>query len=128
MPIDAGMTIADLTEAGRHRRQGEVLRLAVINFVPGQRRRYASIALRPDRIGAGDRAILCVLVVVEKDAVPFFLPPLACRKRRRAALHFARERESRAADFAEGPSWLYSDVHVNAARARCLRPADEAEV
>ena len=42
-----------------------------------------------------DRAVLGVLVVVEEDAVPLLLPPLAGRERGRAPLDLARERERR---------------------------------
>ena len=57
-----------------------------------------------------------------------FLPPLARRQRRRAALDFARERERGAAHLGERPAPLDAHVDVHAARARRLRPADQAEV
>ncbi len=51
---------------------------------------------RPHRIRCRNGAILGVLVVVEKDAVPLFLPPLARGDRWCAALDFAREGQRRA--------------------------------
>ena len=97
-------------EPRRHRRQREVGGVAVVDLVPGQRRRDARVRRRPHRVGAGDRAVLRVLVVVEEDAVALLLPPLARRERRRAPLDLARERQRGAAHLVEGP-----------ARARCAR-------
>ena len=77
--------------------QREVARVAVVDLVPGQRRRHARVGRRPHRVGAGDGAVLRVLVVVEEDAVALFLPPLAGRERRRAPLDLARERQRGAA-------------------------------
>ena len=76
----------------------------------------------------GDRAILRVLVVVDEDAVAFFLPPLARRERRRAAFDFARERQRGAAHLVNVQSRLDPHVDVHAARSRRLRPPDQAEV
>ena len=76
-------------EPRRHRRQREVGGLAVVDLVPGQRRRHARVGRRPHRVGAGDRAVLRVLVVVEEHAVALFLPPLA---RRQIAARAARPR------------------------------------
>ena len=56
------------------------------------------------------------------------LPPLARRERRRAPLDLARERQRGAAHLVERPAPLDAHVDVHAARARRLRPADEAEV
>ena len=58
----------------------------------------------------------------------FFLPPLARGQRRRAPLDLARERQRGASHLVERPAPLDAHVDVHAARARRLRPADEAEV
>ena len=102
--------------------------IAVVDLVPGERRRDARVGCRPHRVGAGDGAVLGVLVVVEEDAVALFLPPLARRQRRRAPLDLARERQRGAAHLGERPAPLDAHVDVHAARARRLRPADETEV
>ena len=60
--------------------------------------------------------------------MPLFLPPLARRQAGRAPLDLARERERRPAHLVERPAPLDAHVDVHAARARGLRPADEAEV
>ena len=80
------------------------------------------------RIGARDRAVLRVLVVVEEHAVALFLPPLAGRQAGRAPLDLAREGERGAAHLVEAPAALDPHVDVDAARAGRLRPADQAEV
>ena len=66
------------------------------DLLPGERRRDAGVGRGPHRVGGRDGAVLRVLVVVDEDAVPLLLPPLARRERRRAPLDLARERERRA--------------------------------
>ena len=56
------------------------------------------------------------------------LPPLARRQRRRAALDLAGERQRGPAHLGEAPARLDAHVDVDAARPRCLGPADETEV
>ena len=92
-----------------------------------ERRGGARVWRRPDRVRGRDRPVLRVLVVVEKHAVALFLPPLARRERGRAPLDLARERDGGLAHLGESPSTLDAHVHVQTARARRLRPADEAE-
>src|SRR6478672_11850647 len=115
MPIDVGMTITDLAVALRHGHQVEILWLAFTDFVPAQRRRHPGIRLRPDRVRAGDRAVLCILVVVEEHAVPFFLPPFAGGERGSTTFNFTSEGESGAANFSKDPPALESRIHMNAA-------------
>ena len=55
------------------------------------------------------------------------LPPLRRRDLRRPPLDVAGQRERRAPDLGECPARLDPDVDVDAARARCLRPADQAD-
>ncbi len=85
MAVHVGVTVADLGKARRHRGQREVGRVAHGDLVPRQRRRDARIRPRPHRIRTGDRPVLGVLVVVEKHAMTFFLPPLARRAARARA-------------------------------------------
>ena len=84
--------------------QREVGRIAVVDLVPGQRRRDARVGRRPHRVGAGDGAVLRVLVVVEEHAVALFLPPLAGGERRRAPLDLARKRQRGAPHLVEASS------------------------
>ena len=78
--------------------------IAVRHFVPVERRRYTRIRQRTHRVGRAGRAILRVLVVVEKHAVPLFLPPLRTGQRWRAPLDFARQRQRRATHLGEASS------------------------
>ena len=57
----------------------------------------------PHRIGRRNRAVLRVLVVVDEDAVPLFLPPFAGGQLRRAPLDLARQRQRGAAHLVEAP-------------------------
>ena len=75
--------------------QREVGGVAVVDLVPRQRRRHARVRRRPHRVGARDRAVLGVLVVVEEDAVALLLPPFARRETGRAPLDLAREARAR---------------------------------
>ena len=120
MAIDVGMTIANLTKATRHRLQVEILRLALSNFAPGQGRGYARIRLWPHRVSARDCPILRVLVVIEEDAMPLFLPPFARRQRWRTPLDFSSEGQRRTADLAKRPSAIDANVDMNAATLTSL--------
>src|SRR5262249_11131937 len=128
MVIDGGVPIADAGNTRRHRRQREILRLAAVDFVPRQWRGHPRVRLRPNRVGAGDRPVLGVLVVVEKDAVALFLPPLAGGERPRAAFDLASERERRAMFLVKRPLPVDANVDMHPARARRLRPADEPQI
>jgi hypothetical protein len=75
--VDARVPVADVGEARRHRREGEVPRIAALDLLPRERGGNARVGLRTHRVGGGDGPVLRVLVVVEEDAVPLFLPPLA---------------------------------------------------
>ena len=98
MRVHRRMAIADLGESRGHGAEREVGRIAGGDLVPVERRRDPRVRFRPHRIGAGNRAVLRVLVVVEEDAVTLFLPPLAGGQRRRSPFDFAcqRQRRSRA--------------------------------
>ena len=93
-----------------------------------ERRRDARIGQRPHRIGRAGRAVLGVLVVVEKDAAALLLPPFRRRQRRRAPLDLARERQRGAPHLGERPALLDAHVDVHAARAAGLWPAAKAQL
>src|SRR5262249_46212711 len=93
-----------------------------------ERSGHAGICARPDRVRRSDRAVLCVLVVIEEHAVAFFFPPLARGYRGGTTLDFARERQSGPANFRERPALLDAHVPVLPAPSRRLRPADDAKV
>ena len=114
--IDVGVNIAQAREPLRHRREREIPGLRQFSFFPRQRRRHACIGCGTHRVRGGHGAIFCVLVVIDKHAVPLFLPPLAGRQFRRAAFDFARERQRRASHLVEGPLLLDAHVHVHATR------------
>src|SRR5262245_29228627 len=98
----------------RHRGQREVSRIAGVDFLPRQRRRYARVGLRSHGIRRGDRPVLRVLVVVEEYTVTLLFPPLAGGETRRATLDLARERKCGATNFGKRPAPLdaYVDVHA----------------
>ena len=89
-------------------------------------RRDARVGRGPHRVGGGDGAVLGVLVVVEEDAVPLLLPPLAGGELGRAPLHLARQRQRRPPHLGEAPARRDPHVDVDAARAAGLGPAGEA--
>ncbi len=74
--IHACVRIAELCVAFRNGEHGEVGRIADGNLMPVKRRGHASVRSGPDRISRARRAVLGILVVVEKYPVPFFFPPL----------------------------------------------------
>jgi hypothetical protein len=111
------MDVAVRPEANGHRRQREVVRVAGWHFVPVERRRDARVGRRANGVGAGNRAVFRVLVVIEKDALPLLLPPFAGRHVRHAPFDFAREGQRRTTHIGEGPLRLDPHVDVQAARA-----------
>ena len=87
-----------------------------------------SVGPRAHRVGPGDRAVPGVRVVVQEDAVALVRPPLARRQVGQTPLDLAGNGERRAPHLVEGPARADSDVHVNAAGARGLRPAHETDL
>ena len=79
--------VADRLQPGRHREQGEVRRIAQLQFIPADRRRHACVRPRPHRVRRRHGPILGVLVVVDEHALPLLLPPLRGGQRRGPALH-----------------------------------------
>ena len=126
--VDRRMRVADRDVALRHGPQREVGWGARLQLVPRHRRRDACIGLRPHRVRRRHGAVLRVLVVVDEDALSLLLPPCARREARRAALDVAGQRQRRTPDLVEGPATRDPHEDVDAARARRLRPAGQAEI
>src|SRR3990170_2298840 len=122
MLVDAGVPVADLLEAARHRGEREIRGIAIRHFLPGQRGGHARLWRRTDRIGRSDGAVLRVLVVVDEYAVALLLPPLAGGELGRAALDLARERERGAAHVVEFPARLDAHGDMQSALAGGLGP------
>src|SRR5215472_10602432 len=120
--------IADLGEPGRHRVDGERLRLAASNLGPGQRRGHPRVAGGADRIRRRHRAVLGVLVVVNEHAMQLLLPPLRGGQLGRPPLDLPGQRHGGAADLGETPVPLDSRVDVEAPGAGGLRPPGQPEV
>src|SRR5262249_42390769 len=72
------------------------------------------------------RPVLGVLVVVDEDAAPLLLPPLAGRVLWRSPFHLARDGERRPTHLVEAPASRDARVDVHATRSRRLGPAGEA--
>src|SRR5207237_5696775 len=72
--VDASGRIADLLDPFRDGIDREGLSFTACDFVPRQRRRDPGIGGGANGVGGRDRAVLRILVVVEEDPMPFFLP------------------------------------------------------
>ena len=77
-------------------------------------RRDACVSRGPHGVGGRYGSVLCVLVVVEEDAMALFLPPLAGRQRRRAAFDLTGQRQGGASHLVERPPPFDADEHVHA--------------
>src|SRR5262249_38270678 len=127
--IDPGLDVAEFGIAAGHRRQREVLGLEIVELLPAERRRDGRVGTGADGVGRSDRPVARILVVVDEDALAaLLLPPRGGDELRRAALDLARKRERAAPHLAETPLRLDAACDVDAAVARRLRPADEAEL
>ncbi len=124
--IHSRMRIAQLRESRGNRQDGEIGRVAIGNFIPIERRRYARVGDGSDRIRRAGSSILGVLVIVEEYAVAFLLPPLGTGQDGNPALHCSRKRYGRAPNFGEGPARLDPRINVHSARAASLRPAAQS--
>jgi len=120
--------VAEPREARGHGREREIAGIAAIELAPLDRRRHGGALGRAHGVCRRDRAVLCVLVVVDEHPVPLFFPPLARRESWRSTLDVARERQCGPSNLVEGPSWLDPNVDVQTTFARRLRPADEPQV
>ena len=98
--------------------------LDVVDLVPADRGGDGPLLDAADRVGAGDRVVASVLVVVDEYLVdlPILAPPRRGRVARGPALDLAGERQRRPADIAEPPARLDPDVDVHPRAARRLRP------
>src|SRR5574341_1246349 len=123
--VDPRRCISSLCKPLRRRFQRELRRIAVRHLVPVERHRNARIRRRPHRPRGRHCPVLGVLVVVDKDAVPLLLPPLARRQLWRSPLHRARQRHRRPPHLVEPPAPLDAHVHVHPARPRRLRPSPQ---
>src|SRR5882672_5139119 len=126
--IDGLVRVPALLETRRYRPEGEVARIAGLEFVPLQRHRHGRIGRRSYRIGAGNRAVACVLVVVDENTVALLLPPLRGRELRYPLLHLACERERAATHLVVSPARLDANVDVHPALARCLWIPGQLEI
>ena len=114
-------------KSSRHRQHREVRRLAVRDLVPAQRCGHTRVRQRTHGVCGARRAVLRVLVVVEKDAAALLLPPLRRRDGRCPTFHLARERQRRSTHLGERPAVLDAHVHVHAARAARLGPPAQTD-
>src|SRR5882757_7961874 len=74
--VDGCVGIAELSKALRHGQNCKVCRIGVGNLLPVKRCRDARIRKRANGVSGGRGAVFRVLVVVQKDAMALFLPPL----------------------------------------------------
>src|SRR5690242_16845521 len=73
--VDRPVHIPEFAEASRHGGQRKVRRIAITDFVPGQRSRHAGVGCWAHRVGSSYCPILRILVVVDEYTVPLLLPP-----------------------------------------------------
>src|SRR5438270_351944 len=127
--VDSLVQVAELREARRHRRNREVLSLDVRQLVPGDGRRHSRVGPAAHRVGGENRAVARVLVVVDEHALAaLLLPPGRGHELRGTPLDLARECECAAPHDPKLPVRLDPAVHVHAAVAARLRPADVADL
>ena len=117
-------------EPAGHGRDREVARVDVVDLVPGDRRGHGRLRHAAHRVGAGDRVVPGVLVVVHEQLgrVAVLAPPGGRYLVRNAALDLAGERVSGPPDVGEPPPRLDPDVDVQAVAAGGLRPPGRAQL
>src|SRR5215470_10606056 len=130
--VDAPVQIAELGEAGGHGGDGERARVDVVDLVPGDGGGHGRLRHAAHRVGAGDRVVAGVLVVVDEErrGVAVLAPPGGRHLIGGAAFDLPGEGVRGPADVGEAPPWLDPDVDVQAvaarglpgSRARCERP------
>ena len=113
--IHVRVRIAHGRETLRYGEHSEVRRFRIRRLVPEKRRGYARIGQRPNGISRAGGPILRILVVVEEDAVPLFLPPFRAGEGGRAPLHRARKSQSSPPHLSESPARVDAHVHVHTA-------------
>src|SRR3954454_16218105 len=106
------MQIAELREPIRDRGDREVLRVRVVDLVPGDWGEDRGFWNAADRVGARDRVVAGVLVVVDEDLLRIAVlpPPGGGGVVGAAPLHLAREGEGGPPHLVEPPARLDPDV------------------
>src|SRR5438067_8380595 len=124
------MQIPELREPVRDGGDREVLRVRVVDLVPGDRGGDRGFWNPADGVGARDRVVAGVLVVVDEDLlrVAVLPPPGGGGVPGAATLHLARERERSPPHLVEPPARLDPDVDVKARAAGGLGPAHGADL
>ena len=113
-----------------HGGDGALPRLDVVDLIPGDRGGHGRLRHAAHRVGAGDRVVPGVLVVVDEQhgGVPVLAPPGGGHLAGRAALDLPGERERGPPHLGEAPPRLDPHVDVQAVAARGLRPAGHAQL
>src|SRR5260370_14837533 len=123
------MQVAEFGEPGGHGGDGAVAWFDVVDLVQGDRGGHGRLRHTAYRVGAGDRVVAGVLVVVDEQLgrVAVLAPPDGRHLAWRAALDFAGEGVRGPPDVGEAPPWLDPDIVVQAVAAPRLRPSGRAE-
>ena len=104
-----------LFETLRNSQDRKVRGFTFRNLIPVKRRGNARVWQRSHGIRGTCGPILCILVVVEKDAMPLFLPPFRARKRRQPTFDRTRQSQRSPSNFREGPPLMNPDIDVHSA-------------
>src|ERR1700692_997564 len=107
------MRITEICESFWHCEHSKIRWIGVRHFTPLKWRRDASIRQRTYRIGRGRGPILRILVVIEEDTVPLFLPPLRTRQSGYAPLDCTRQGKRCTPNLAEAPTRFDTHVHMH---------------
>ena len=114
MPL---MAVAARRRSRRHRDQREILRHAVVISLQTSGA-DTRVRARPNGYASRHRAILCVLVVIDEDAVAFFPSPLARSPAMAPGVRPARERQGGPAHLVKRPLAADADVDAHPARSQ----------
>jgi len=107
--VDPRLNVSEPGEALAHRRDREVLRLAILELVPRDRSRDRGVRTRTHRVRRRDRPVARVLVVVDEDArAALLLPPRRRDLLRGAPLHLPCDGERAAPALRDVPAFLDS--------------------
>ncbi|CAM5641743.1 hypothetical protein SPURM210S_04074 [Streptomyces purpurascens] len=119
--------VAEFGEARGHGREVEVLGVRETHLVPAQGRGDGGVRAGPYRVGGGNRAVACRLVVVDEDAsAPLLLPPLDGHLVGHAPLQLPADGDGGAPDLGEGPARFDGHEDVQAPSARGLGEAAQS--
>src|SRR6266568_3558761 len=127
--VDALVQVTEPGEAAGHGGDGAFAWLDVVDLVPGDRGGHGRFRHAAHRVGAGDRVVAGVLVVVDEQRgrVAVLSPPDGRHLARCAPLDLPGEGMRGPPDVGEAPPWLDPDVDVQAVVAGGLRPPDRAQ-